>query len=189
MILSQWLQLPHYKVQLIKSEKAATLVFNAAIKIIGINPYVLVSAARIKKLKAGWKKPMPVIVRVNGKPERPWHINMMPKGDGSFYLYLHGTVRKASKTQVGDRVEVEVTFDNEYKNGPAHPMPRWFSAALNKNPNAKNAWTVLPPSRKKEILRYFAGLKSPEAKQRNLLRAINALSGSKERFMGRTWSE
>jgi hypothetical protein len=36
-------------------------------------------------------------------------------GNGSFYLYLHTEIRKASKTKVGDRVEVEVVFDEEYK--------------------------------------------------------------------------
>src|SRR5689334_4525566 len=92
--------------------------FKATIEIRGINPYVLVSAARAQKIKASWKKPMPVLVRINGKPNEPWHINMMPVGDGSFYLYLHGDVRKASKTKVGDRADIEVEFDDGYKGGP-----------------------------------------------------------------------
>ena len=46
----------------------------------------------------------------------------MPIGDGSFYLYLHGDVRKSSKTKVGDIVKVRVQFDHEYTNGPMHPM-------------------------------------------------------------------
>jgi len=29
---------------------------------------------------------------------------------------------------LGDRVEVEITFDDEYRNGPMHPMPDWFDA-------------------------------------------------------------
>jgi hypothetical protein len=163
------------------------LRFSSVIKIIGVNPYILVSAARAKKLKPGWRKPMPVVGRINGKPEKAWHINMMPKGDGSFYLYLHGGVRSASKTKVGDRVEVEISFDDEYKNGPMHPMPEWFESALKKNAKAMKAWKSLIPSRQKEILRYFANLKSPEAQQRNLARAISALTREKERFMGRTW--
>jgi hypothetical protein len=56
-------------------------------------------------------------VRINGKPEKAWRINMMPVGDGSFYLYLHGDIRKASGTAVGDRVRVEMEFDPAYKNG------------------------------------------------------------------------
>ena len=72
--------------------------FRAKIELRGINPYVLVSAARAARIRAGWKKPMPVLVQVNGRPEPAWPINMMPAGDGGFYLYLDGTVRKASGT-------------------------------------------------------------------------------------------
>jgi hypothetical protein len=43
-------------------------------------------------------------------------INMMPVGDGRFYLYPHGDVRKASGTAVGDRVRVEIAFDASYRN-------------------------------------------------------------------------
>jgi hypothetical protein len=50
-----------------------------------------------------------------------------------------------------------------------------------------SSWNALIPSRKKEILRYFASLKSPVAKVRNLRRATEALSGKEVRFMARTW--
>lgn len=164
------------------------LRFRDLIKIHGVNPYVLVSAKRASELKPGWRKPMPVLVRVNGKPEEFLAINMMPIGDGSFRLYLNGEVRKASGTGVGDRVEVEVRFDAKYRSGPAHPMPAWFQAALKKNAVAHKNWEVLTPSRKKEILRYFAVLKSAEARERNLARALGVLSGKPERFMARSWS-
>jgi len=50
-------------------------------------------------------------------------------------------------------------------------------------------WEALIPSRKKEILRYFAPLKSPEARERNLERALYVLSGKKGRFMARAWNQ
>ena len=131
---------------------------------------------------------MPVRVQINRKPEVPWRINLMPRGDGSFYLYLAGIVRKASNTDVGDLVSVSVEFDSEYKGGPMHPMPRWFSARLNVNPLAKVGWQQLPPSRQKEILRYFAGLKSREARARNGDRAVRVLAGGRGRFMAREWN-
>ena len=167
----------------------ATLRFTAPIEIVGINPYVLVSARRAAKLKPGWRKPMPVLVRVNGKPEQSWGINMMPVRDGSFRLYLHETVRRASATRVGDRVRVEVQFNSTYKNGPQHAMPGWFRTALKSHPVAARNWERLIPSRKKEILRYFASLKSAEARERNLQKALTVLSGASERFMARSWSE
>ena len=97
--------------------------FSAVIKIRGVNPFILVSASRANAIKPGWRKPLPVLVRINGKPTKAWRINMMPVGNGSFYLYLHGEIRKASGTAVGDRVRVEIDFDPGYRNGPQHPMP------------------------------------------------------------------
>jgi Bacteriocin-protection, YdeI or OmpD-Associated/Domain of unknown function (DUF1905) len=161
--------------------------FYGTIKIRGINPYIYVEAKTASRLKADWRKPMPVLVRVNRQPRTPWRINMMPSGDGSFYLYLCGSVRKVSGTRVGDRVNVELSFDDSYRAGAAHAMPSWFRAALGANLQAKETWNALIPSRKKEILRYFAGLKSPEARARNLRRAMQVLSGKEARFMARTW--
>lgn len=166
----------------------ATLRFTGTIEILGINPYVLVSAARAATLKPGWRKPMPVLVRINGEPQQPWPINMMPVGNGSFYLYLHGDVRKASHTKVGDRVSAEVRFNPQYRNGPLHPLPRWFSSALRSEPTARAAWTALIPSRKKEILRYLMNLKSTAARERNLTKVIHMLAFKSGRFLGRNWT-
>lgn len=70
-----------------------------------------------------------------------------------------------------------------------HPMPTWFSVALENNPQARKNWDALIPSRKKEILRYFSWLKSEEAIDRNLKRAIGVLSGEQGRFMARPWKD
>jgi Bacteriocin-protection, YdeI or OmpD-Associated/Domain of unknown function (DUF1905) len=164
-----------------------TLSFTAVIRILGINPFILVSALRANRIKPGWRKPLPVLVRINGEPKNAWRINMMPAGNGSFYLYLHGDVRKTSRTAVGDRVRVEIDFDASYRNGPQHPMPQWFRRALDGNPQAMKNWTVLIPSRKKEILRYFSHLKSEDARARNLTKALHVLSGETGRFMARLW--
>ena len=164
-----------------------TTVFTAVIKIRDANPFILVSAPRANAIKPGWRKPLPVLVRVNGKPANAWRINMMPVGDGSFYLYLHGDVRQASSTAVGDRVRVEIDFDASYRNGPQHPMPKWFKRALADNPPAMKSWLALIPSRQKEILRYFSRLNSPDARARNLAKALHVLSGETGRFMARAW--
>jgi hypothetical protein len=167
----------------------SSLRFRSVIGINKINPYVPVSARRAARIRKGWRKPLPVRARVNGKPEKPWRINLMPAGHGNFHLYLHGDVRKASNTKVGDAVWVELEFDADYRGGPAHPMPSWFGNALRQNQNAKQAWNGLVPSRQKEMLRYFSWLKSPGARTRNVQRAIHVLSGGKGRFMGRSWNE
>jgi hypothetical protein len=52
--------------------------FREVIQIRGINPYIRVSAEISKRLKRNWRKPLPVSVRINAQPKRPWRINMMP---------------------------------------------------------------------------------------------------------------
>jgi hypothetical protein len=164
-----------------------TTRFSSVINIRGVNPFIIVSASRANAIKTGWRKALPILLRVNGKPAKPWRINMMPVGNGSFYLYLHGDIRKASGAGVGHRVSVEIDFDASYKNGPQHPMPRWFKQALAGNPQAMKNWIALNPSRKKEILRYFSRLHSPAARAQNVAKAVHVLSGETGRFMARAW--
>jgi len=164
------------------------LRFRSKIEINGINPFLLVDANCATRLKSGWRKPLPVKFRVNGTPDIPWRINLMPRGDGSFYLYLHEQVRKASDTKVGDVVDIEIQFDDDYKAGPTDPMPPWFSEALERDDRARRGWETLIPSRQKELLRYLARLKSPEAQERNLAQALHVLAGGKARFMAREWN-
>jgi hypothetical protein len=162
--------------------------FRAKIERKGINPYVLVSAARARRINAGWKKPLPVLVQVNGQPDPAWRVNMMPAGDGSFYLYLDGVVRKASGADVGDTVDVSLAFDPAYRSGPQDEMLPEFAARLDEDAGAKARWDGLQPSLQKEILRYLANLKSDAARQRNIDRAIGVLGGAKARFLARDWN-
>ena len=128
-----------------------TLRFKSEIKIQNGNPYLLVSAARAALIKKGWRKPMPVLVRINGKPKAAWRINMMPIGDGRFYLYLHGDVRKASGTTVGDRVSAEVRFD----------------AALPRRPHAHHAVMVSLGIEKESEGKEGLGSADSESQERN----------------------
>jgi hypothetical protein len=162
--------------------------FTARIQLRGINPYVLVSAERAGQIKPGWKRAMPVLIRINGAPDPAWQINMMPVGDGGFYLYLDASVRGASGTAVGDMVEVTIDFDDRYQGGPQHGMLPEFAAQLAEQPAARAKWDSLTPSLQKEVLRYLAGLKSDEARQRNVQRALRVLGGAKERFLARDWN-
>jgi hypothetical protein len=161
--------------------------FRGRIEIRGINPYVLVNAERAALLKADWRRPMPVLVNVNGQPDPPWRINMMPVGNGDFYLYLHGQIRGASGTAVGDEVDVEIAFDTDYRGGPG-PMPPWFAKELERDAAALEGFERLPPARQKEIVRYMSRLKSPEARQRNTTLALHVLGGGKGRFLARSWN-
>ncbi len=164
-----------------------SIYLKAVIEIRGVNPFVAVSSSQANALKPGWRKPLPVVVRIDSDSAPAWRTNMMPDGNGNFYLYLHGDMRKASGTKVGDRVRVEIEFDAAYRNGPQGPMPKWFRQALDGNAPAKKNWSALIPSRKKEILRYLSRLVSADARIRNQAQALHVLSGHDGRFMGRAW--
>jgi hypothetical protein len=164
------------------------LKIEARIEITGVNPYVTVSVERAEQLKAGWRGPMPVVVQVNGEPNPPWHINMMPRGDGSYFLYLAGVVRKASGTKVGDRVQVEVEFDANYRGGPDE-LPVWFVDALQLDSVALANWAALSPSRQKEVVRYLLNLRSDEARERNLNQVMDMLTGNDGHWLGRDWKD
>jgi len=172
----------------VSSTATPPLRFRSKIEINGINPFVLVDANCATRLKPGWRKPLPVQYRINGTPDAPWRINLMPIGDGSFYLYLHEQARAASETGVGDVVDIEIGFDDDYRPGPADPMPPWFGEALERDDRARRGWETLIPSRQKELVRYLARLKSPEAQARNLAQALHVLAGGKARFMARDWN-
>lgn len=164
-----------------------TLSLTATIEIVGVNPYVLVNVAQVAVLKPEWRRPMPVLVKVNGGPKVPWRTNMMPNGRGDFLLYLHAAMRDVSGTKVGDVVTIDLAFDETYRNGPQHPVPELLQAALDGNETTANNWAKLTASRQKEILRYFAALKTQEAKDRNVERMVRVLAGEAGRFMGRDW--
>lgn len=166
-----------------------SLRFRAKIEINGINPFVPVDAEQAARLREGWRKPMPVLVQVNGAPVQPWRINMMPRGDGGFFLYLHGEVREAAGVGVGDTVDVEVAFDEAYRGGPAHPTPEAFADGLKRDPAAGRAWEALTPSLQKEALRRFATVKSEDARTRNIEAALAVLGGAPGRFMARDWKD
>ena len=156
--------------------------------ILGVNPYVSISPSEASRLKKDWRGPIPVRYRVGGGPDRTWRINMMPLGDRSYRLYMNGEVREASNLRVGDDLVLLIEFDDEYKGGPEHPMPSWFHDELSRSPLALQGWGSLPPSRRKEIIRYFVRLKSEPARRRNTEKALRVLSGGAGRFMARDWN-
>jgi hypothetical protein len=159
----------------------------AEIAIRGINPFIPLSAAQAAALQPGWRRPMPV--RVRFAAGGIWfRTNAMPAGNGGFYLYLRGAMRVAAGAEVGDRVACEVVFDEAYRTGPAHPTPTGLAALLDADADAKRRWQALAPSRRKEVLRHLAGLKSDAARERNLRQLTRALRGEPVRFMARDWN-
>ncbi len=154
--------------------------FQAEILIIGINPYVLLPDATLNAVFAQVGKnkgPIPV----HGTLEGHAFIQTLVRYAGAWRLYLNGPMLKAAKKGVGDTVSVRIAFDPRDR---TVPMPVALAAALKKNAKARKVFEALPPSRRKEIMRYIGTLKGEAAIAKNVVRAMNFLTG-KERFAGR----
>ncbi|HLP54086.1 MAG TPA: YdeI/OmpD-associated family protein [Fluviicola sp.] len=161
-------------------ENYATLVFTATIDIIGVNPFVFLPEEVLKTVfqQAGKAKgTIPVKMTIDGH-EFP---QTLVKYSGHWRLYLNMPMRKAAGKDVGDTAVFGVRFDPEDRTIPMHPK---FSKALDENPEAREVFEQLPPSRRLEIVRYLSFLKTEESLDRNITRAIGFLLG-KDRFIGR----
>jgi hypothetical protein len=154
--------------------------FSARIYKIGINPYVLLPAAILKKLFVQFGKDkgsIPVKLIIN----EHIFIQNLVKYSGKWRLYLNTPMRKIAGKDVSDKIEIDIEFDGNERTIPMHPE---FELALKKNKKANEVFIQLPPSKRKEILRYINSLKTEESVNRNIKRAMNFLSGN-ERFIGR----
>ena len=154
--------------------------FKARLDLIGINPFVFVPEDVLLGLfkDAGRDKGhIPVCGLVNGKP----YEQTLLRYQGEWRLYINTTMLPNSPKKIGDIIEVSVEFDRRDRTLQAHPD---LLQALTQNKEAKSVFEALPPSRKKEIIRYISNLKTPESRARNIKLAIGFLMGL-NRFMGR----
>jgi hypothetical protein len=147
--------------------------FRALIELLGINPYVALPRAHLKVLFAAAGREtgaIPVRVELAGTSFRQHLV----KYQGTWRLYLNTPMRRAAGKDVGERIALTVEFDPAPR---VEPMPPALRRALAVNANAKLAFDVLSPSRKKEIQRYLNGVKTPVTLARNVDKVIAYLSG------------
>jgi len=154
--------------------------FRAKVHIIGVNPYVLLPAAILRKIfSAAGKKKGPVPVK--GTLDGHRYVQTLVRYSGKWRLYLNTPMRDAAGIGVGDAATFTIQFDPKPREVAMHPK---LKTALNKNKKAREVFDKLPASRQKEIIKYISFLKSEESVARNVERAIRFLQ-KKERFIGR----
>ncbi|HUB62727.1 MAG TPA: YdeI/OmpD-associated family protein [Puia sp.] len=154
--------------------------FTAIIEIIGANPFVFLPDRVLSAvLRQAGKDRGPIRVRgtVNGDPYR----QTLLKYKGEWRLYINGFMLKNSPRRVGEKIVVEIEFDPEDR---AVPMPPKLEQALRADKSAAAAFRELTPSRRFEIIRYIAALKTEQSVDKNVERAILHLKG-KAGFAGR----
>lgn len=154
--------------------------FKAEIQIIFVNPFVFVPDDILQQifLQAGKDiGHIPINGTINEKPYK----QTLVKYNGEWRLYINTSMLKNSPKRIGETIDITIAFDPESRD---ILPPKKFVKALEENEDAKTVFDGLSASRKLEIVRYLARLKTEEILEKNIKRAINFLLG-KERFVGR----
>jgi hypothetical protein len=154
--------------------------FKAVIEIIGINPFVFVPEKVLAAVleKAGKTKgPIPIKGNINKNPYK----QTLVKYAGHWRLYINTAMLKNSPKRIGETITISVEFDADDRKLMMH---LGLEKALAKNKTAKANFNQLTASRQQEIIRYISNLKTTESVERNIIKAVDFLSG-KESFVGR----
>lgn len=154
--------------------------FEAELEIIGINPFVSVPGPVLEAIFAAAGRragPIAICGEINGAA----YQQSLVRYRGAWRLYVNTSMLRDSPRRVGERVRLTVAHDPIGRAAPASPE---LDQALAETPAAKAVFDALPPSRRLEIVRYIAMLKTPASTRRNVARAIAFLTGE-GRFVGR----
>jgi hypothetical protein len=156
-----------------RSEERFEMRFSATILEHHPNPYVDVpadvSAAFAEYAVAGK-------IRFEGVlNETTIRGTLMPVAGGGHRLYVNGGMRSAAGVSVGDTISLDVTaVGPETVNPPADVV-----AGLHRTEGAQAAFDALPPSRRRELLRYIDDARTPAMRQcRIATTATHVLGGA-----------
>lgn len=154
--------------------------FDAAIAIIGINPYIEVPQAVLTKIfeQAGKNKGY---IPVTGTINDITYQQTLVKYSGLWRLYINTNMLKNSPKRIGETIQATIQYDPSDRTITVHPK---LMQALTNNPKAHAVFDGLSPSMQKEIVRYIANLRTEESIYRNIDKAIDFLLG-KGSFIGR----
>jgi hypothetical protein len=147
--------------------------FRAKIYKVGINLCVKVPASFTATMRAV-KGYIPVRGTIDG---HPFIQTLVPVKGEPYRLYVNGIMLKAAQKKNGQYA----VFTLEQDDTPAeiaHPMPLFFQQKL-KEYKLSEAFELLTPYRRKEIIRYLNFLKTAEAKERNAAKVIRMLREKK----------
>lgn len=121
----------------------------------------------IEKLGAG-KKP-PIKVTINGFTYQSTVAVM----GSDFMVGVNAQNREAAKVKGGDKINVTIQLDTGER---TLEVPVEFQKMLNKNPAAKKKYETLSYSKKKVLVIPIANAKTDETRNRNIEKAMNALT-------------
>jgi hypothetical protein len=154
--------------------------FEAELQIIGVNPYVLVPDEILQSIfdQAGKSKGF---IPICGLVNETSYTQTLVKYRGFWRLYINMKMLKNSPKRIGEIISLTVQYDQQCR---SIESPALFTKALKTNAKANEVFNNLSASRKYEIIRYLANLKTEDALLKNIKRAIDFLNGN-GRFVGR----
>ena len=113
------------------------------------------------------KRP-PVRVTINSYTYR----NTIAVMGGVYMVGVSAEHREKAKVAGGDEVEVDIELDTQPRE---LSLPADFSAALDREPDAKRAFSSLSYSRKQGLVQPVDQAKTPETRQRRIEKALASL--------------
>jgi hypothetical protein len=116
------------------------------------------------------KRPL-VKVTINGYTYRS---AIAPMG-GTYMLGVSNEVRQNTGVAAGDTIDIDVVLDTDKRDVEVPPE---LAKALARDPKAKKYFESLSYSRKYALAAPIANGKTPETRERNLAKAMQALKGS-----------
>ena len=98
-------------------------------------------------------------------------LNLLPMGDGDFILSLNADIRKAIKKIQGDKIKVELVYDNsEYK------LDSDLIECLQDDAKAKTYFFSLTKSHQNYFSKWIQSAKTTQTKAKRITIALNAFS-------------
>ncbi|MBI1184175.1 DUF1905 domain-containing protein [bacterium] len=132
----------------------------------GNNTGIHVPDEILEKLNGG-KRPL-VKVTLNGYTYR----SAVGKMGGKFMISLSAENRKNANVKGGDTLEVSIVLDTEPR---TIDVPLALQAALDENKDAKDAFEILAPSKKKALVLSVVDAKTEETMIRRIAKIIDSL--------------
>ena len=97
--------------------------------------------------------------------------SLIPMGGGDFILAFNAAMRKGTGKRAGAMIQVRMVLDKQELN-----IPEDFKDCLEEDEPAKAFYNALPKSHQRYWINWINSVKSPQARDSRLVRAITALA-------------
>lgn len=146
-------------------------IFRATICRQGPNPYIDVPQSVSRAFEAYARAGrVSVVGRLNKAPIR---ATLIPARRGRHRLFVNSGMRSAAGVGVGDTVRFELRPTKP----DSVPLPADVAAYFRKTNSARRAFQALPPSHRRELLRYIDDARTPETRRRRIEKSIAHVLG------------